>query len=52
MNDYCRNTGSVAQLTYGKDNLALDESLKKTRDFLDRMYEKYNIEERIASKKF
>lgn len=52
INDYYNNTGSVAQLTYGKDNPELDESLKKTSDFLDEMYEKYRVEEKIAKRKF
>ncbi|EAL5775091.1 hypothetical protein DR919_00995, partial [Campylobacter coli] len=51
-NDFCNNTGSVGQLTYGKDNPKLDKSLKKTSNFLDRMYEKYNVEEKIANKNF
>ncbi|EOH3954123.1 CJH_07325 family protein, partial [Campylobacter jejuni] len=52
VNDFCNNTGSVGQLTYGKDNPKLDKSLKKTSNFLDRMYEKYNVEEKIANKNF
>ncbi|EHF8848255.1 CJH_07325 family protein, partial [Campylobacter jejuni] len=28
------------------------KSLKKTSNFLDRMYEKYNVEEKIANKNF
>lgn len=52
INDYCSNTGSVAQLTYGKNNPELDKSLKKTSDFLDKMYEKYKVEERIAKREF
>ncbi|HEA8165031.1 TPA: CJH_07325 family protein [Campylobacter coli] len=52
INDFYNNNGSVGQLTYGKDNPKLNRSLKKTSDFLDRMYEKYNVEEKIANKNF
>ncbi|EOH3683834.1 CJH_07325 family protein [Campylobacter lari] len=52
VNDFHNNHGSVAQLTYGKDNPGLDKSLQEVSDFLDKMYEKYNVEEKIANKNF
>ncbi|ELW4819500.1 CJH_07325 family protein, partial [Campylobacter coli] len=52
INDFYNNHGSVAQLTYGKDNPKLHQSLQEANDFLDKMYEKYNVEEKIANKNF
>ncbi len=45
-------TGNVGQLSYGKDNPKLNESLQKTSDLLDKLYKKYKVEEKIANRKF
>ena len=38
VNSYHNYTGNVGQLTYGKDNERLNESLNKTSDLLDEKY--------------
>ncbi|TLD84452.1 CJH_07325 family protein [Helicobacter sp. MIT 11-5569] len=52
VDSYHDYTGNVGQLTYGKDNKKLNESLKKTSDLLDKIYQEYRIEERIAKRQF
>lgn len=52
VNSYHNYTGNVGQLTYGKDNERLNESLKKTSDLLDEIYREYKIEEKIAKREF
>lgn len=52
VNSHHNYTGNVGQLTYGKDNEKLNESLKKTSDLLDEIYQEYRIEERIAKRQF
>lgn len=49
------NTGSVSQVSCGTSkskNPKLRKSLKKTSDFLDKMFEKYNVKEKLAKKDF
>lgn len=47
------NTGSVSQVNCDvSDNSKLNNSLKKTSDFLDEMFEKYNVKEKLASRDF
>ena len=47
------NTGSVSQVNCKEsNNPELDNSLRETSDFLDEMFEKYNVKKKLATKSF